>query len=169
MELRAEEISRILRDQIADFDQTVEVSETGSVLSVGDGVARVYGLDKVMAGELVEFANGVMGLALNLEEDNVGIVIMGSDFNIREGDIVKRTGTIADVPVGPELLGRVVDEIKQLRKLAKAKDGKPLGFRNVVCIIYVVVKNITGICNCILYTHRFISSTCSLTCTLCTS
>ncbi|MEE2836508.1 MAG: F0F1 ATP synthase subunit alpha [Myxococcota bacterium] len=109
MELRAEEISRILRDQIADFDQAVEVSETGSVLSVGDGVARVYGLDKVMAGELVQFANGVMGLALNLEEDNVGVVIMGSDAEIREGDAVTRTGTIADVPVGPELLGRVVD------------------------------------------------------------
>jgi F-type H+-transporting ATPase subunit alpha len=122
MELRAEEISRILRDQIADFDQAVEVSETGSVLSVGDGVARVYGLDKVMAGELVQFANGVMGLALNLEEDNVGVVIMGSDAEIREGDLVTRTGTIADVPVGPELLGRVVDG------LGNVIDGKgPIG------------------------------------------
>ena len=122
MELRAEEISRILRDQIADFDQAVEVSETGSVLSVGDGVARVYGLDKVMAGELVQFANGVMGLALNLEEDNVGVVIMGSDAEIREGDAVTRTGTIADVPVGPELLGRVVDG------LGNPIDGKgPIG------------------------------------------
>ena len=122
MKLRAEEISRILRDQIADFDEAVEVSETGSVLSVGDGVARVYGLDKVMAGELVQFANGVMGLALNLEEDNVGVVVMGSDAQIREGDTVTRTGTIADVPVGPELLGRVVDG------LGAVIDGKgPIG------------------------------------------
>jgi F-type H+/Na+-transporting ATPase subunit alpha len=118
MDLRAEEISQILRDQIADFDSAMQVSETGTVLNVGDGVARVYGLDNVMAGELVEFANGTQGLALNLEEDNVGVVIMGSDREIKEGDTVRRTSRIADVPVGPGLLGRVVDG------LGNAIDGK---------------------------------------------
>ncbi|AOY57985.1 MULTISPECIES: F0F1 ATP synthase subunit alpha [Desulfococcus] len=108
MELRAEEISQIIKEQITDYDKKVELSETGVVLSVGDGIARVYGLEKVMALELVEFGGGVLGLVLNLEEDNVGIAIMGEDTQIKEGDIVKRTGRIAEVPVGEAVLGRVV-------------------------------------------------------------
>jgi len=108
MELKAEEISQIIKEQITDYDKKVELSETGTVLSVGDGIARVYGLEKVMAQELVEFPGNVLGLALNLEEDNVGIAIMGEDIHIKEGDIVKRTGRIAQVPVGEAVLGRVV-------------------------------------------------------------
>ena len=109
MEIRAAEISKVIRDQIAGFGTDAEVSEVGSVLSVGDGIARIHGLDNVQAGEMVEFANGVQGMALNLEADNVGVVIFGSDAEIKEGDTVKRTETIVDVPVGKELLGRVVD------------------------------------------------------------
>jgi len=109
MEIRAAEISSILKDQIANFGTEAEVAEVGQVLSVGDGIARVYGLDQVQAGELVEFPGGIKGMALNLETDNVGIVIFGSDQAIKEGDVVKRTGDIVDVPVGPGLLGRVVD------------------------------------------------------------
>ena len=109
MELRAEEISRIIKEQIQNFSTRTEVSETGTVLSVGDGVARVYGLERAQAGELIEFKNGVKGLVLNLEESDVGIAIMGSDTGIREGDLVKRTGRIADIPVGDGVLGRVLD------------------------------------------------------------
>ena len=109
MEIRAAEISKVIKDQIANFGTDATVSEIGQVLSVGDGIARVHGLDNVQAGEMVEFANGVKGMALNLEADNVGIVIFGSDAEIKEGDTVKRTGTIVDVPVGKGLLGRVVD------------------------------------------------------------
>ncbi|MBA4771711.1 MAG: F0F1 ATP synthase subunit alpha [Sphingomonas sp.] len=109
MDIRAAEISKVIKDQIANFGTEAEVSETGQVLSVGDGIARIYGLDNVQAGEMVEFSNGVQGMALNLEADNVGVVIFGSDSQIREGDVVKRTGTIVDVPVGKGLLGRVVD------------------------------------------------------------
>ncbi len=109
MEIRAAEISKVIKDQIANFGTDATVSEIGQVLSVGDGIARVHGLDNVQAGEMVEFANGVQGMALNLEADNVGIVIFGSDAEIKEGDVVKRTGTIVDVPVGKGLLGRVVD------------------------------------------------------------
>ncbi|MBF0113134.1 MAG: F0F1 ATP synthase subunit alpha [Desulfamplus sp.] len=108
MEIRAEEISQIIKEQIRDFDKEVELSETGVVLSVGDGIARVYGLEKVKAMELVEFPGGILGLALNLEEDNVGIAILGEDKKIKEGDIVKRTDRIASVPVGEAVLGRVV-------------------------------------------------------------
>ena len=123
MDIRAAEISKVIKDQIANFGTEAQVSETGQVLSVGDGIARVYGLDKVQAGEMVEFANGVQGMALNLEADNVGIVIFGSDAEIREGDTVKRTGTIVDVPVGKGLLGRVVDA------LGNPIDGKgPIAF-----------------------------------------
>ena len=111
MEIRAAEISAILKDQIANFDAEADVSEVGQVLSVGDGVARVYGLDNVQAGEMVEFPGGIMGMALNLETDNVGIVIFGNDRDIKEGDTVKRTGDIVDVPVGKALLGRVVDAL----------------------------------------------------------
>lgn len=111
MDIRAAEISSILKNEIANFGNEAQVTEVGQVLSVGDGIARVYGLDNVQAGETVEFENGVRGMALNLESDNVGIVIFGSDRDIAEGQIVKRTGAIVDVPVGKELLGRVVDAL----------------------------------------------------------
>ncbi|HET7192653.1 MAG TPA: F0F1 ATP synthase subunit alpha [Pseudolabrys sp.] len=111
MDIRAAEISAILKEQIKNFGQEAEVSEVGQVLSVGDGIARVYGLDNVQAGEMVEFENGVRGMALNLETDNVGIVIFGNDREIMEGQTVKRTGAIVDVPIGKGLLGRVVDAL----------------------------------------------------------
>ena len=111
MDIRAAEISSILKSQIENFGTEAEVAEVGQVLSVGDGIARVYGLDDVQAGEMLEFPNGVQGMALNLETDNVGIVIFGDDREIKEGDTVKRTGSIVDVPVGKELLGRVVDPL----------------------------------------------------------
>ncbi|KZE18309.1 MULTISPECIES: F0F1 ATP synthase subunit alpha [Sphingomonas] len=109
MDIRAAEISKVIRDQIANFGTEAQVSEVGQVLSVGDGIARIHGLDNVQAGEMVEFGGGIQGMALNLEADNVGVVIFGSDSSIKEGDTVKRTGTIVDVPVGKGLLGRVVD------------------------------------------------------------
>ncbi|WP_129791149.1 F0F1 ATP synthase subunit alpha [Sphingosinicella sp. CPCC 101087] len=109
MDIRAAEISKVIRDQIANFGTEAQVSEVGTVLSVGDGIARVHGLDNVQAGEMVEFAGGVKGMALNLEADNVGVVIFGSDVEITEGSTVRRTQTIVDVPVGKGLLGRVVD------------------------------------------------------------
>ena len=109
MDIRAAEISKVIRDQIASFGSEAQVTEVGQVLSVGDGIARIHGLDNVQAGEMIEFSNGIKGMALNLEADNVGAVIFGSDSQIKEGDVVKRTGTIVDVPVGKELLGRVVD------------------------------------------------------------
>ena len=113
MEIKVDEISELLRKQIADFEKKVDVSEVGSVISVGDGIARIYGLDKCMASELLEFPNGVMGMALNLEEDSVGAVLFGEDSFIHEGDIVKRTGRIMSVPVGNALRGRVVNAIGQ--------------------------------------------------------
>ncbi|MBS1181533.1 MAG: atpA [Proteobacteria bacterium] len=111
MDIRAAEISAILKEQIKNFGHNAEVSEVGQVLSVGDGIARVYGLDNVQAGEMVEFPGGIRGMALNLESDNVGVVIFGTDRDIKEGDTVKRTGAIVDVPVGRGLLGRVVDAL----------------------------------------------------------
>ena len=111
MEIRAAEISAILKQQIANFGSEADVAEVGQVLSIGDGIARVYGLDTVQAGELVEFPNGMRGMALNLETDNVGVVVFGEDSGIHEGDIVKRTGAIVDAPVGRGLLGRVVDAL----------------------------------------------------------
>ena len=111
MKIRAAEISAILKKQIANFGTEAEVAEVGQVLSVGDGIARVHGLDKVQAGEMVEFPGNIMGMALNLESDNVGVVIFGDDRTIKEGDTVKRTGAIVDVPVGKNLLGRVVDAL----------------------------------------------------------
>ncbi|MBN9010801.1 MAG: F0F1 ATP synthase subunit alpha [Rhizobiales bacterium] len=111
MDIRAAEISAILKEQIKNFGKEAEVSEVGQVLSVGDGIARIYGLDNVQAGEMVEFPGGTRGMALNLESDNVGVVIFGSDRDIKEGDTVKRTGAIVDVPVGKGLLGRVVDAL----------------------------------------------------------
>lgn len=111
MQVKASEIATILKDQIANFDAEADVAEVGQVVSVGDGVARVHGLDNVKMGEMVEFPGGIKGMALNLEEDNVGIVIFGSDRDIKEGDTVRQTGEIVDVPVGKELLGRVVDAL----------------------------------------------------------
>jgi len=122
MKLRAEEISAIIQKQIENFDKKATKTEVGTVLLVGDGIARVHGLDNVRAGELVEFSDGTTGMALNLEEDNVGIVIFGSDSGIKEGDEVRRTERIAEVPVGDALLGRVVSP------LGEPIDGKgPLG------------------------------------------
>jgi F-type H+/Na+-transporting ATPase subunit alpha len=111
MDIRAAEISSILKKQIQDFGKEAEVAEIGTVLSVGDGIARVYGLDNVQAGEMVSFSNGIKGMALNLEPDNVGVVIFGNDRDIKEGDTVKRTGAIVEIPVGKELLGRVIDPL----------------------------------------------------------
>jgi F-type H+-transporting ATPase subunit alpha len=113
MQIKAEEISQIIKDQIGEFQTKVDLDETGTVISVGDGIARVYGVQNCMAMELLEFPGGIMGLALNLEEDNVGCAVLGSVNTIKEGDIVKRTGRIAQVPVGPEMEGRVVDGIGQ--------------------------------------------------------
>jgi F-type H+-transporting ATPase subunit alpha len=113
MQIKAQEISEIIKKKISDFEKTVEVAEVGTVITVGDGIAKIFGLDNVMSGELLEFPGGVMGMALNLEEENVGAVLMGEDFGIREGDIVKRTKRIAEVPVGDAIVGRVVDGIGQ--------------------------------------------------------
>ena len=113
MQIKAEEISSIIKEKIKGFDQQVDVSQTGSVIQVGDGIAKVYGLDGAMAGEMLEFPGGLYGIALNLEEDNVGAVLMGDDVGIKEGDPVKRTGRIAEIPVGEALIGRVVNAIGQ--------------------------------------------------------
>src|SRR6202166_5228849 len=117
-QIRADEISRLLREGIENYDKAVNVAETGSVISVGDGIARIYGLENVMAGELIEFKGGVSGIALNLEEDQVGAVLLGEYSNIKEGDEVRRTGRIMSVPVGEHMVGRVVDA------LGKPIDGK---------------------------------------------
>ena len=111
MDIKAEEISQVIREQIKDYEKKMEVSETGIVLSVGDGVARVHGVEKAMAMEMLEFPGGIFGLCLNLEEDNVGVAIMGDDTKIKEGDIVKRTGRIAEIPIGEAVLGRVIDAV----------------------------------------------------------
>ncbi len=111
MDIKPGEITDILKREIKDYEREIDVAETGTVLSVGDGIARVYGLDKVMASELVEFPGGVQGMVLNLEEDNVGVAMMGESFHVREGDTVKRTGKIISVPVGEAVLGRVVDSL----------------------------------------------------------
>src|SRR5512144_565055 len=113
MQIKAEEISELIKRQIADFEKGVDVMEVGTVITVGDGIAKVYGLEKCMSGELLEFPSGVMGMALNLEEDNVGAVLFGDDTMIKEGDVVKRTGRIMEVPVGEAVIGRVVDGIGQ--------------------------------------------------------
>src|SRR5574341_1109183 len=111
MEIGTAEISRIIRDQIQNYEKAVEVQEVGTVLSTGDGIARIYGLDKVAAGELLEFPHSIYGIALNLEEDNVGSALFGEAHIIQEGDTVKRTGRIAEVPVGDALVGRVVNAL----------------------------------------------------------
>jgi F-type H+-transporting ATPase subunit alpha len=109
MDINPAEVTKVIKEQIENFGSETEVSEVGQVLSVGDGISRIYGLDNVQAGEMVEFSEGTKGMALNLENDNVGVVIFGDDSKIKEGDIVKRTGKIVDVAVGKSLLGRVVD------------------------------------------------------------
>ena len=109
--IRPDEISSILKEQIADYDKSVSVSNVGTVLQIGDGIARVYGLEQVMAGELVEFEDGTEGIALNLEDDNVGVVLMGEALGVQEGSTVKATGKIASVPVGEAMLGRVVNPL----------------------------------------------------------
>ncbi len=129
VQIRADEISEIIRSQIQGFDRELDVAETGVILSVGDGIARVYGLEKVMAGELLEFPHGVYGLALNLEQDNVGAVLFGEDTLIKEGDSVKRTNRIAQVPVGEELMGRVVNALGQ--PLDGGPPIKAKNFRNI--------------------------------------
>src|SRR5258706_7628249 len=113
MEIKAEEISKIIREQIGSFAVDVDVAEVGSIISIGDGIARVHGVDNAMSGEMLEFPHGVYGIALNLEEDGVGAVLLGEYTEIKEGDIVKRTGRIISVPVGEELLGRVVNALGQ--------------------------------------------------------
>ena len=111
MEINPSEVTKILKEQIKKYGDKAEVTEVGQVLSVGDGIARIFGLDNVQAGEMVEFLGGIKGMALNLESDNVGVVIFGDDRSIKEGDVVKRTGAIVDTPVGKKLLGRVVDAL----------------------------------------------------------
>jgi len=113
MQIRAEEISQIIQKQIEGFDASVELAETGSIISVGDGIARIYGLEKCMAGELLEFPGDLMGMALNLETDNVGAVLLGDDRHVKEGDEVRRTGRIVQVPVGKAMAGRVVNSLGQ--------------------------------------------------------
>src|SRR5262245_26699592 len=111
MDIKPGEITDILKREIREYDREIDVAETGTVLSIGDGIARVYGLENAMAGELVEFPGNVQGMVLNLEEDNVGIAVMGDTHHVREGDLVRRTGRIVEVPVGEGLLGRVVDAL----------------------------------------------------------
>src|SRR5258708_21765841 len=110
-QVRADDISRVLREEIENYEGSIDISETGSVISVGDGIARGYGVEKVMAGELIEFPHGVAGIAMNLEEDQVGAVLLGDYTVIQEGDEVKRTGRIMSVPVGDEMIGRVVNAL----------------------------------------------------------
>src|SRR5689334_8407847 len=113
MDIKAEEISKIIRDQIGSYAVDVDVAEVGTIVSVGDGIARVHGVEKTMAGEMLEFPHGIFGIALNLEGESVGAVLLGDYTEIREGDPVKRTGRIISVPVGPELVGRVVNALGQ--------------------------------------------------------
>src|SRR5262250_349479 len=113
MQIRAEDISKIIRDQIGNYAIDVDVAEVGSVISVGDGIARIHGIERAMAGEMLEFPHGVFGIALNLEEESVGAVLLGHSTEIKEGDTVKRTGRIISVPVGDEMLGRVVNALGQ--------------------------------------------------------
>src|SRR6476620_1957092 len=117
-QIKADEITKLIRDQIENYESKVSVDEVGTIISLGDGIARIHGLDKVMAGELLQFGHGVSGLAMNLEEDQVGAVLLGEFTEIKEGDEVKRTGTIMSVPVGEGMVGRVVDA------LGKPIDGK---------------------------------------------
>src|SRR6478609_9496396 len=124
MQIRPEEITQILKSQLANFEKKLDISETGTVVAVGDGVAKIYGLEKAMAGELVDFGHGVSGMVLNLEEESVGVAILGDDTKVSEGTTVKRTGKIVQVPVGEELLGRVVNALGLPIDGGKALTGK---------------------------------------------
>src|ERR671936_1251555 len=129
MDIRADEISKLIRDQIGSYTATVDVAEVGTVIAIGDGISRVHGIERAMAGEMLEFPHGVFGIALNLEEDSVGAVLLGDYTEIKEGDKVKRTGRIISVPVGQELVGRVVNALGQ------AIDGKgPIVSKQVMAI-----------------------------------
>ena len=131
MNLRPEEISAVIKEQIKNYKNKLEVTDFGTVIQVGDGIARIYGLDNCMAGELLEFPNGIYGMALNLEEDNVGAVIMGPDKGIKEGDVVKPTGTVVEVPVGQDLIGRVVNPLGQPidgKGPIRAEDHRPVEY-----------------------------------------
>ena len=147
MELRPEEITKIIRSQIKNYENKIEVSETGVVILVGDGIAKASGLDKCMAGELLEFPDGSYGMAQNLEEETVSIVILGSDQGIKEGDIVKRTGKVVSVPVGKNLIGRVVNALgERIVAVLKQKNNSPKEVAQQVCIIYAVTRGyLTGI------------------------
>src|SRR4026208_1683095 len=113
MQIKAEEISKIIRDQIGNYAVDVDVAEVGTVVSIGDGIARIHGVERAMAGEMIEFPNGLFGIALNLEEESVGAVLLGHSTEVKEGDTVKRTGRIISVPVGDEIVGRVVNALGQ--------------------------------------------------------
>ena len=132
MQIKAEEISSIIKEKIKGFDKQVDVNETGSVIQVGDGIAKVYGLDGAMAGEMLEFPGGLYGIALNLEEDNVGVVLMGDDVGIKEGDPVKRTGRIAEIPVGEALdrPGRECDRTADRREGTRSSRNFPPALRS---------------------------------------
>ena len=135
--IKADEISKILREQIENYEQTVSVDEVGAIISVGDGIARVHGLERVMAGEMLAFPHNIFGIALNLEEEEVGVVLLGESFELKEGDVVKRTNTIMSVPVGEALVGRVVSPLgqplddkgpiasKQRNPLERTRGGRP--------------------------------------------
>src|SRR3954470_24422126 len=142
MDIRAEEISKIIRDQIGSYTVQVDVAEAGTVISIGDGIARVHGVERALAGEMLEFTHGLFGIALNLEEESVGAVLLGDFTEIKEGDLVKRTGRIISVPVGDELLGRVVNALGQpidgkgpigsnkfspIERIAPGGGGRPAG------------------------------------------
>ena len=132
MEIKADEITAILKQQLADYEKAIDVAEVGTVLSVGDSIARVYGLDKVMAGELVDFGHDIYGLALNLEQDQVGVVLLGESQLVREGQEVRRTRRIIQVPVGPALVGRVVDAL-----------GRPIGIIASIALMPVCTGSLT--------------------------
>ena len=153
MEINPSEVTKILKEQIKNFGDKAEVTEVGQVLSVGDGIARIYGLDNVQAGEMVEFSDGSKGMALNLESENVGVVIFGDDRNVKEGDVVKRTGKIVDTPVGKELLGRVDadDDVEDDGKSKDSKDDKKhkkVGIFERILNEYICYSCTTVICTC---------------------
>src|SRR5215831_12559008 len=132
-QIRADEISRVLREEIENYEGAINVSETGSVISVGDGIARIYGLEKVMSGELIEFPHNVAGIAMNLEEDQVGAVLLGDYTEIKEGDEVRRTRRIMSVPVGDELVGRVVNALGEPIDRSEEHTSELQSLRHLVC------------------------------------
>ena len=139
MAIKPSEISALIKEQVRNYEHKIESDDVGSVVTVGDGIALVYGLDKAMAGELLEFPGGIYGMVLNLEEEHVGAILMGSDANIKEGDQVKRTGKVVEVPVGDELLGRVVNALGQ-----PIDGGKPINAKKYSPIEKIAPGVITG-------------------------